>query len=101
MDWLQRQGQRVIAFKRKSDKPEETVIVVWNMTPRIAQQLSTWRACDGRMEEILNSDDLKYGGSGAVNQSVKAEGATQSHGQPGQFHFIICHHWQWWCLNFE
>ena len=78
----------VIAFKRKSDKPEETVIVVCNMTPESRSNYRLGVPAMGEWKEILNSDDLKYGGSGAVNQSVKAE-ATQSHGQPQSISFVL------------
>lgn len=78
----------VIAFKRKSDKPEDTVIIVCNMTPESHNNYRLGVPATGEWKEILNSDDIKYGGSGAINQSVEAE-STASHGQPQSITFVL------------
>jgi len=74
--------QSVTAFLRKSENPEETVLVVCNFTsvPRHGYRVGVDR--DGFWKELLNSDSPDYWGSGMGNLGgVWAESAP-SHGRP-------------------
>jgi len=57
----------VISFMRKGKQPEDTLIFVCNFTPvpRYGYRLGVPLA--GTWDELLNSDDQRYGGSGQVN----------------------------------
>jgi len=78
----------VIAYKRKSDKPEDTLIVVCNFTPETKPKYQLGVHASGDWKEIFNSDDLKYGGSGLINKQIKSE-ASPSHGQPHSISFFL------------
>jgi 1,4-alpha-glucan branching enzyme len=64
----------VISFMRKGKRPEDTLIFVCNFTPvpRSGYRLGVPYA--GTYEEILNSDDEQYGGSGLVNKQEMPSG---------------------------
>ena len=55
------------------------VLFVANFTPTVREDYRIGVPRAGVWEEILNSDDLRYGGSGVVNGDVVAEG-TSTHG---------------------
>jgi 1,4-alpha-glucan branching enzyme len=64
----------VVSFMRKSREPEDTLVFVCNFTPvpRHGYRLGVPYA--GIWEEILNSDDVRYGGSGLVNTQEMPSG---------------------------
>jgi 1,4-alpha-glucan branching enzyme len=78
----------VIAFKRKSDRPEETLIVVCSMTPEVRLNYRLGVPAAGEWKEIFNSDSLNYGGSGNINKSLTSE-STHSHGQANSISFVL------------
>lgn len=57
----------VMAFQRKSDKKEDLLIVIFNFTPEVRQHYRIGVPFRGKWREIFNTDNLKYGGSGALN----------------------------------
>lgn len=57
----------VMAFQRKSDKKEDLLIVVCNFTPETRQHYRIGVPFRGKWREVFNTDNLKYGGSGALN----------------------------------
>jgi 1,4-alpha-glucan branching enzyme len=87
IDYSDRENS-VIAYKRKSDKAEDTLIVVCNLTPETRNNYRLGVHAGGEWEEIFNSDDLKYGGSGLINQSVESENKS-SHGQTHSISFAL------------
>ncbi|MCL2236199.1 MAG: 1,4-alpha-glucan branching protein GlgB [Defluviitaleaceae bacterium] len=58
-------SQSITSFVRRGDKPEDELIVICNFTP-VAYEAHQIPADQGYVE-ILNSDEVKYGGSGVVN----------------------------------
>jgi 1,4-alpha-glucan branching enzyme len=64
----------VISFMRRSREPEDTLVFVCNFTPvpRHGYRLGVPYA--GIWEEILNSDNARYGGSGLVNTQEMPSG---------------------------
>jgi len=60
----------VIIFQRKADKREEALLVICNFTPETRSHYRVGVPIRGEWKEIFNSDDLKYGGSGVLNQGL-------------------------------
>ncbi len=57
----------VVSFYRNSDIKEETLVFVCNFTPVPHTEHVLYVPNEGEYVEVLNSDDLKYGGSGLIN----------------------------------
>jgi len=57
----------IVSFVRKGGSVKETIVVVANFTPVPRQWHRIGVPFAGEYEELLNSDDIKYGGSGVVN----------------------------------
>lgn len=57
----------VISFTRRSTRSEETLLFVCNFTPTPHYGYRIGVPFAGEYEEILNSDDSRYGGSGLLN----------------------------------
>jgi 1,4-alpha-glucan branching enzyme len=87
IDYSDRENS-VVAFKRKSDKPEDTLVIVCNFTPEPKSQYRLGVGAKGEWTEILNSDDTKYGGSGSVNGVLYTE-EVSSHGQAHSISFAL------------
>ena len=60
-------SRSLLAFKRKTDKPADDIYFVINFTPNPVERYRLGLSRAGTYNEILNSDDKKYGGSGVVN----------------------------------
>ncbi len=60
----------VIIYQRKSDNKNDLLLVVCNFTPETRPQYRVGVPYRGQWAEIFNSDDAKYGGSGALNQGM-------------------------------
>ncbi len=70
----------IVSFARYGTYPEDTVVVILNMTPvpRNGYQLGVPGA--GTWREILNTDQQRYGGSGTVNVPQLRTVAGHMHG---------------------
>ncbi|MBX2962936.1 MAG: 1,4-alpha-glucan branching protein GlgB [Cyclobacteriaceae bacterium] len=60
----------VIIYQRKSDKKEDLLLVICNFTPETRNHYRIGVPYRGQWREIFNSDDMKYGGSGLLNQGA-------------------------------
>lgn len=60
----------IVSFVRKGKKSSDTIIVVANFTPVPRQWHRIGLPYAGSYEELLNSDHLKYGGSGVINEQA-------------------------------
>lgn len=69
-----------VSFLRK-DGAGNSVVFVCNFTPVVRENYRIGVLEKGSYEELINTDDAKYGGSGVSNGVVKAE-EKPSHGQP-------------------
>ncbi|WP_051226408.1 1,4-alpha-glucan branching enzyme [Butyrivibrio sp. MC2013] len=56
----------MVAFARMGKRPEDDLLIVMNMAG-VERELQIGVNRDGRYEEILNTDDTSFGGSGIVN----------------------------------
>ncbi len=70
IDHLDAQGS-TIAFIRKTDKPEETLLVVCNFTPVVREEYQVGVPFHGKFKEVFNSDKEEFGGKGNVNTRIK------------------------------
>ncbi len=59
-----------VSFLRKGAHPEDTLVVVANFAG-VEQEITVGVPYEGKYKEILNTDDVEYGGSGNVNGRVK------------------------------
>jgi 1,4-alpha-glucan branching enzyme len=71
----------VLAFVRRTDDPDEDVILAFNFTPVVRQNYRLGLPQSGTYTEQLNSDDPRFGGSGVLNNSINVENQPW-HGQP-------------------
>ena len=71
-----------ISLLRKSEKPEDTVLVVCNFTPVPRTGYRVGVPHGGYWRELLNSDAREYGGSGMGNLGGIHAEAVPAHGRP-------------------
>ncbi|HAC26135.1 MAG TPA: hypothetical protein DCE81_14590 [Cytophagales bacterium] len=60
----------VLVFLRKADDPKDALVVVCNFTPQGHHHYRLGVDFRGTWKEVFNSDNLKYGGSGVLNQGL-------------------------------
>ena len=60
-------NENVIVFQRKTGKPEELLLVVCNFANEERTDYKIGVPFEGKYREVLNTDALKYGGTGCVN----------------------------------
>lgn len=70
--------QSIIAFRRKSKDKE--IIIVCNFTPNVYYDYKVGVPTSGIYEEIFNSDQEKYGGSGQLNENKHFSFPEKWHG---------------------
>lgn len=61
----------VLTYIRKGHDAENDLIIACNFTPVIRENYRIGMPKKGKLKEVLNSDDVKYGGTGKVNPSIK------------------------------
>ena len=71
----------VIVFMRKGEKPEDTLVVICNFTPEPRHSYRVGVGTRGSWKEIFNSDNLKYNGSGLLNQALMNTSPVKYHGK--------------------
>ncbi len=59
-------NQSIIAFMRKAEKIEDTLIIVSNFTPVVYYNYNIGVPYPGEYIEVLNSDSESFGGSGQI-----------------------------------
>lgn len=72
-EWVQlmKYEENVIAFLRKTEKPEETLLAVCNFAAVPYENYQVGVPFAGKYKEIFNSDAKNYGGAGFVNPRAK------------------------------
>jgi 1,4-alpha-glucan branching enzyme len=76
-DWQ----KSLVSFIRKTDDPEDTLLVVCNFTPTPWQHYKIGVPAGGYWQEILNTDAAVYGGSGMGNMGGVDASAEGVHGR--------------------
>mgnify|MGYP003576275708 CR=1 FL=1 len=71
----------VLAFIRKGANPKGDVIVVCNFTPVIRTDYRIGLPRKGKLVQIFNSDDERYGGSGVSNEAKIKIDKEEYHGR--------------------
>ncbi len=59
-----------LTYLRKGSEPEDVLLVVTNFSG-VEKEITTGVPYEGKYKEILNTDDVRYGGSGIVNSRIK------------------------------
>ncbi|GHN01963.1 1,4-alpha-glucan branching enzyme GlgB [Cytophagales bacterium WSM2-2] len=80
IDYADRENS-VIVFMRKCDDPMQSLIVVANFTPELQGQYRLGVPFRGIWSEVLNSDNLNYGGGGQLNNSNQFTSPVKYHGK--------------------
>ncbi|MFH1856138.1 MAG: 1,4-alpha-glucan branching protein GlgB [Candidatus Omnitrophota bacterium] len=84
-DW----EESVIAFTRKGKSAKNLILVVCNFTPVPRHNYRAGVPEDGFWEEVLNSDDIAYGGSGVNNGGgIEAE-QVPCHGRKYSLNLLL------------
>ncbi|WP_294153528.1 1,4-alpha-glucan branching protein GlgB [uncultured Clostridium sp.] len=67
-NWIEADNseQSILIFARRSRKDEDTLIFVVNFKPTVYYDYQIGVPFNGEYEELFNTDDVKYGGSGQV-----------------------------------
>lgn len=71
----------VIIYMRKGHVLEENLMVICNFTPAPRHAYRVGVPARGSYKEIFNSDNLKYGGSGLLNQNTLTTSPVKYHGK--------------------
>jgi len=77
----------VLAFERKSKK--ESLIVVCNFTATVQEKYVIGVPEKGKYKVILNTDDVKYGGSGFSKKKTFNSKAKESHSKDNSLELIL------------
>jgi 1,4-alpha-glucan branching enzyme len=80
VDYSDRENS-VMVFIRKAERKEDTLLVICNFTPEVRHHYRIGVNTRGTWKEIFNSDNLKYGGSGLLNQTLLQTSPVRSHGR--------------------
>ncbi|MBI6872439.1 1,4-alpha-glucan branching protein GlgB [Clostridium aciditolerans] len=63
-------NQSILIFMRKTNVPQETLIIICNFTPMVYYDYKIGVPYLGEYKELLNTDSKKYGGSGQTMEST-------------------------------
>jgi len=69
----------VMIYARKGNSSDDVVVIALNLTPVPRQNYRIGLPSSGDWIEVLNSDDLNFGGSGCSNGVVKADDIVWQH----------------------
>lgn len=69
----------ILVYIRKTE--EEKLLVVCNFTPQVIYDYKIGVAEEGKYKVILNSDDIKYSGSGVTKTKTYHSKKSESHGK--------------------
>jgi 1,4-alpha-glucan branching enzyme len=88
-DWIigDDADQSVFAFERR-DKAGNAVVVLSNFTPVVRHNYRVGVPIPGRWREVVNSDDIRYGGSGVTSGELIAD-PIPAHGRPASIALTV------------
>jgi 1,4-alpha-glucan branching enzyme len=83
-EWIDASDFRhsIISFLRKGRSSDYFLLTVCNFTPETYFNYEVGVPADGRWIEIINSDAVKFGGSGQVNPTPLTASKNDRHGRP-------------------
>ncbi|MSS62343.1 1,4-alpha-glucan branching protein GlgB [Velocimicrobium porci] len=73
--------QSIVTFLRKTNKKEETLLVICNFTPVVREDYRVGVPFKGKYKETFNSDRVEFGGQGHYNPRLKYSKAIPYHGR--------------------
>ncbi|HMG91845.1 MAG TPA: 1,4-alpha-glucan branching protein GlgB [Chryseolinea sp.] len=71
----------IIVFQRKGEQRESLLIVICNFTPEVRWHYHVGVPYRGKWKEIFNTDDVKYAGSGVLNDGLMMTSPIKYHGR--------------------
>jgi 1,4-alpha-glucan branching enzyme len=71
----------VIAYQRKTDRKEDTLIVLCNLTPAPREHYRVGVPTRGQWKELFNSDETDFGGGGIRNTGLLTTSPVKYHGK--------------------
>lgn len=74
-------ANNIIAFMRKTEKKEETLLFVCNFAPVHHEKYQVGVPFEGKYKEIFNSDAERFGGSGIANPRAKTSRKEECNGK--------------------
>ncbi len=88
-EWINciRANDCMLAFMRKTGKPEETLVAVANFA-NVRKEFTIGVPFEGKYREILNTDDKEYGGDGIVNADALCSEEGEYDGKPASIHMV-------------
>lgn len=83
-EWIEANNnqQSILIFNRKSRKDDDTLIFIVNFKPQVYYDYQIGVPFLGEYEELFNTDDTIYGGSGQVMGTVLTSEKVPFHNQP-------------------
>lgn len=78
----------VLTYIRKGHDTKNDLIIACNFTPVVRENYRIGMPKKGKLKEVLNSDNVKYGGTGLVNKNIKTS-AKEWHGQKKSIEITI------------
>lgn len=79
----------IIAFIRKTDKSNDTLLIICNFTPVVYEHFLIGVPFQGKYKEIFNSDYVRFGGQGNVNKRVKQSRHTGADGRKDSLSVVV------------
>ena len=79
----------IISFLRKTDKEEETLLVVCNFTPVVYENFKVGVPFKGKYKETFNSDKEVFGGKGYVNPRLKYSKEDECDGRDNSIQITV------------
>ncbi|GAB3027461.1 1,4-alpha-glucan branching protein GlgB [Niabella terrae] len=71
---LNHRSECVIVYKRRAENPDDDLLIILNMTPQVHQDWQIFTAGKAYHQEIFNSDDPRYDGTGDVfNKEIRCD----------------------------
>lgn len=79
----------IVAFIRKTNKSEDTLLVLCNFTPVVYEHFLIGVPFPGKYKEIFNSDQVKFGGQGNINKRVRQSKPTGADGRKDSLSVVV------------
>lgn len=77
----------MLVYMRKADTPEETLVVVANFA-NVRREFTIGVPFAGKYKELLNTDDVVFGGEGMINGDIICSLEEEYDGKPDSIHVI-------------
>ena len=73
-DWINNKAanESIVSFVRKTNKKEDTLLIVFNFTPSTYNDYKIGVPHEGNYKEVFSSELVEFGGDGSVNPHVRA-----------------------------